>query len=102
MTNVIDLHATHSAEYRKALEELLERLESMADELADETVSLAMVGPWRKWSDEQEVGTIVNVSAESLLESGDPRVVSLVHLVCAIRKAREELKELGLRSSGAR
>lgn len=91
MDNVIALPGTHSPEYRSHLEEILQRLEAMADELADETTTLAMLGPWRKWSDEQEVGTIVNVSGESLLESGDPRVVALVHLVCSIRKAAAEL-----------
>lgn len=93
MSKVIELPCM-SSDYRSAFDEILERLDAIANELQESTESLAMLGPWRKWGDDQRVGTVVKITGRALLESGDPRVVALVHLVCSIRQSTDELRKL--------
>lgn len=93
MNKLIELPCM-SSDYRQVFDEALERLDTMANELQESTESLAFLGPWRNWGDDQPVGTIVNVTGRALLESGDPRVVALVHLVCSIRQSTDELRKL--------
>lgn len=46
-----------------------------------------MNGPWREWSEEQQVGAVANIDIKALADSGDARVAALVRPCVRTRKS---------------
>jgi hypothetical protein len=100
MAQIIDLAAKHAAGrvYRQLLAGTLGRLEAAADMLEEDLVNLAMRGPWRNWSEAQQMGAVANINDEALAECGDANVVALNQ---ALRRLREVVVAVRGEGSGS-
>ena len=83
--------AERDAEYRVVRSVLVADLEFLLEKLRDGAVQLAFAGPWREWSDAVPVGTVVDITEESLVEAGDDNIRALVELAHAIEHALEAM-----------
>lgn len=68
-------------DYKESLEETLEFLEKTEKNLLTEIIDLAVLGKWKKWSDEQEIGTEFSFTDEMLNNTGDKNI----DLLCELR-----------------
>jgi hypothetical protein len=95
MGQVIDLAAKQQSDrcYRELLGETLQRLDAAADMLMEDLVNLAMHGPWREWSEAQQVGAISHVDGNALADCGDPLIVELNGALRRMREAVETVRE---------
>lgn len=93
MSKVTSLQERSSAKqrYDQRLEETRQRLEAAADALETDLVNLAMFGPWRAWSEEQQVGAIQRIGPKMLAETGDPVITRLTALLVALYETLDEL-----------
>jgi len=73
--------------YNNGMREVIEMLTSFKEQLFNEAIGLLMSGRWRKWSDEQPLGTIFNFREKEMLEAGDKTVNELL-------KLKEKVEEL--------
>ena len=96
MGNVIDFaaHASSGQKYQGRLAETLQRLDSAADALMEDLVNLAMLGPWRDWSDEQQAGAVSHIDTQALMESGDDKIVLLTSLLRHMHDTVHELQRM--------
>jgi hypothetical protein len=78
-------------EYAEAIEQTVETLERMEEEVMNCMIMLATTGKWKKWSDEQPIGTKVEFSEEKLRNTGDVNVDLLCGLMDKILKVRENM-----------
>jgi hypothetical protein len=95
MGQIIDLAAKQQSDrcYRELLGETLQRLDAAADVLMEYLVNLAMHGPWREWSEAQQVGAISHVDGNALADCGDPLIVELNGALRRMREAVETVRE---------
>lgn len=87
--------AEKDAEYQAVRSVLVADLEFLLERLRDGAVQLAFAGPWREWSDAVPVGTVVEISEESLVQAGDGNIRALMALANAIEDALEEMGAKG-------
>src|SRR5512141_1982552 len=89
MSKLIRLQDRTSASrrYDERLEQTRQRLAAAASALETDVVNLAMFGPWRAWSEEQQAGAIERIGLEALGQTGDPAVSHLAALLAAIHEA---------------
>lgn len=80
MSNKV-INLNQKNEYKERLSETFEFLEQAEKQLTSEIIDLAVMGKWKKWSDEQEVGTIFTFTDEMLRNSGDENI----DLLCDLR-----------------
>ena len=92
MGKVIKLDS-YSKQYQKAVEEVIADLENMEQYMFDRFIGLLMVGKWRKWSEEQPIGTIFNFCEKEMLEVDDGVVEVLLGLKELIREKRKKIQE---------
>jgi len=92
MGKVIKLDS-YSKEYQKAVEEVIADLENMEQYMFDRSIGLLMVGKWRKWGDEQPIGTIFNFREKEMLEADDSVVNTLLELKETIRGKRKDIQK---------
>lgn len=92
---VVDLAERRRARdaYEQNLAELRRRLHALDEYLFDAAVQLAMLGPWREWSEAQPEGAVVELDGDALLASGDPHVAAVVRLHQALEPLLELLGE---------
>ncbi len=79
-------------EYNQALAEIRSKLSDVEDDLFDACVQLAVLGKWKKWSDEQPVGSTVYFDGDMLKESGDENITILIQLLDYIADRNTKLK----------
>lgn len=100
MAQIIDLATKTIVDrlYRELLAETLKRLDSAADVLMEDVVNLAMRGPWRHWSEAQQMGAIANIGDRALVECGDANVVELN---LALRRMRAAVEAVRAQTDGS-
>ena len=83
MAQVVDLvkRAALDEKYDALLEATLERVQQAGDALLDDLVNLAMLGPWREWNEEQQMGAVERIGTDALGETDDPRIRALAGLL---------------------
>lgn len=81
MGKIIHLKQADSPMFQSLMADTLKRLEDAGDMLVEDVLNLAMLGPWKQWSDEQPVGACLPFdSMEALKETGDPRLTTMYSL----------------------
>jgi hypothetical protein len=85
-------HVAANKKYHERLAASLQRLETVREELWDDLVNLAMLGPWREWDEQQPVGTHVTFGAKELVESGDANLAALLRVHDWICETVSELR----------
>ncbi|HTP25706.1 MAG TPA: hypothetical protein VMK12_08610 [Anaeromyxobacteraceae bacterium] len=91
---IIDLKKNVAAgkKYDERLAASLQRLDTVREELWNDLVALAMLGPWREWDEQQPAGTRVRFGPKELIESSDANVAALVRLHDRICEVVDELR----------
>ena len=86
-----------SPAFSELLQETLGAIDAAADQLIERVVSLAMIGPWRVWSDQQPIGALWCGSDEGLVEAlsdcGDARIKRLAILWGEMQDVLTELRQ---------
>lgn len=91
MGKVVEL-VPFTEEYNNSMRSAIEMLTGFKEQLFNEAIGLLMTGRWRKWSDEQPVGTLFNFREKEMLEAGDKTVNELLELK---EKVEELLGKIG-------
>ena len=81
-----------SGQYNEIITELRAKLGDLASELFDQCINLATSGKWKKWSDEQPVGSQVCFDVKMLREAGDQNIKMLLDLSEYIGDLNKRLK----------
>jgi hypothetical protein len=55
-----------------------------------------MHGPWREWSDAQQMGAVANIGDTALADCGDPAIVELNSALRRMRRAVGTIRRAGL------
>ncbi len=79
--------------YDGRLGETRARLEAAASALETDLVNLAMFGPWRAWSEEQQVGAMQRIGPKMLAETGDSVITRLTALLVSMYETLDELPQ---------
>lgn len=89
MSKVIKIESYNA--YNQQLKESIVELEKIKQSLLDMSVNIAISGRWKKWSDDQPVGTEFEFTKEMLSNTGDKIVDSFVLIIDHIEDLQEEL-----------
>lgn len=91
---LLDLKAALDAQQARAQARLAARqaVTECVEHLFDAAVEYAMAVPWKQWSDEQPVGSVLHVDDERLASTGDPVVLELLALLHAAQETVEHLE----------
>lgn len=89
MSKVIKIESYNA--YNQQLKESIVELEKIKQSLLDMSVNIAISGRWKKWSDDQPVGTEFEFTREMLSNTGDKIVDSFVEIIDHIEDLQEEL-----------
>lgn len=89
MSKVIKIESYNA--YNQQLKESIVELEKIKQSLLDMSVNIAISGRWKKWSDDQPVGTEFEFTREMLSNTGDKIVDSFVGIIDLIEDLQEEL-----------
>jgi hypothetical protein len=90
MTKIIPLSI--NKDYAHAIGQAISTLEEMEDDIKSAMIGLATTGKWKKWSDEQPIGTEFTFTEEMLRDTGDENVDLLCDLVDKIEEIMVKLK----------
>ena len=91
MGKTIDL-IPYTEQYRQSMAEAVTMLADFEQQLFDNALYLLITGKWRKWADEQPVGTVFNFREKEMLEAGDKTATALLELKEKVVEVMEELK----------
>lgn len=91
MTKIIDLQ--HFLQYQNYKNEVLARLREMQDELMGMMIQMAVAGKWKKWNDEQPIGTTFEFTMEMLGQIGDNNIDSLMSLFIDVENTIGKLEK---------
>lgn len=69
-------------EYKTRLQKTFEFLENVKRDLLTEIIDLAVSDKWKKWSDEQPIGTEFSFTDEMLKDTGDENI----NMLCDLRE----------------
>jgi hypothetical protein len=89
MSKIIKIESYNA--YNQQLKESIVELEKIKQSLLDMSVNIAISGRWKKWSDDQPVGTEFEFTREMLSNTGDKIVDSFVEIIDHIEDLQEEL-----------
>lgn len=89
---VIGLWAKESHEFIVNRHMTRRHLKDAALTILDDAVQLAMTGPWKAWADAQPAQSVADITPESLLACGDPRIAALATLYAEIMALHESLE----------
>lgn len=87
MAKFIPLRA--NTEYQETLKQTIDLLDNIEADLFNQIVGLATSGKWKKWSDEQLIGSVFEFTEEMLRNTGDKNVDLLIELIEIIINTRE-------------
>jgi len=73
--------ATPSPDYQEAVESAIGELDACIGRLTARTLTIASAGVWKNWSQGIPAGTIMQFSAETLMDADDPVVKRLATLL---------------------
>jgi hypothetical protein len=76
-------------DYNNRLKETFEFLEKVENDLVTEMINLAISGKWKKWSDEQPIGTEFSFTDEILKDTGDENI----NILCDLREELIKITE---------
>ncbi len=79
MGKTIDL-IPYTEQYKQSMEEAITMLTDFEEQLFNNALYLLVSGKWRKWADEQPIGTIFNFREKEMLEAGDKNAIALLEL----------------------
>jgi hypothetical protein len=89
MAKVIPLNINQA--YAKSIEQTIGTLEQMESEIHFQIIALAISGKWKKWSDDQPIGTEFIFKEEMLRDTGDKNVDLLCELMDKIVEVRKKM-----------
>jgi hypothetical protein len=81
-------------DYNNRLKETFEFLEKVENDLVSEMINLAISGKWKKWSDEQPIGTEFSFTDEILKDTGDENIDMLCELREELINITERLRKI--------
>lgn len=81
-------------DYKIRLKETFEFLENVEKDLLTEMIELALSDKWKKWSDEQPIGTEFSFTDEMLRDTGDENINMLYDLREELIKITDKLKKV--------
>ena len=76
-------------DYNNRLKETFDFLEKVENDLVTEMINLAISGKWKKWSDEQPIGTEFSFTDEILKDTGDENI----NILCDLREELIKITE---------
>jgi hypothetical protein len=88
----IDERRKQRAAHAEARSALLAAVQSAMNALFGPAVGAAMTCPWREWSDEQAVGSVVEISPVALAEVDDPALAAVGRALMDLERAAAALK----------
>jgi hypothetical protein len=66
--------------YRRELEKTLKQMEEFSGFLHNQSVQLAMNGPWKEWSDRQAIGSSIYIDRAMMMNTGDHTITAIMVL----------------------
>ena len=88
------ININQKREYEKRILKTQELLTKVEQNLFNEIIDLATIGKWKKWSDEQEIGTVFNFTDEMLKETGDKNIDALYELMDELIRIRKKITNI--------
>ena len=92
-------HFRPSARYRELLGELASRLEETSGSYSETAFNLAISGKWKEWEASKPVGSVVNLSEDMMMGTGDEFVEGAINLSVAMTDLAEKIRARLKRSS---
>jgi hypothetical protein len=90
--HIIDFRKQVSSEYGRLLGDTHELLETMAMNIQEHALELAMAKAWREWDLQQPPGTELELSPDMLEQCADPRVRELARLEAVVWSVLEQIR----------
>jgi hypothetical protein len=81
-----------SSTYQEEITETIKYLQEVETALIGRLVNIAMAGKWKKWSEEQKVGSTVEITEEMLRNTGDSNIEKIIPLIDLTIKLKNDLK----------
>lgn len=95
MSNKV-INLNQNNEYKERVVKVFEFLEQTERDLTSEIIDLAVLGKWKKWSDEQPNGTEFEFTDEMLQNSGDENVDMLCDLRAELISITEKITKANI------
>ena len=81
------------ARYQEKLSEIVEQVSDISDVIYDNLFSLACMGKWKEWDDQQPIGTELYVDEDMIRNTGDKNIDLLLEIWDKIEEVKEKINK---------